>query len=637
MSVTTLRSRAILAGIIGLAALIATVWAVRVPLYQQSDERAHTDYVFALFDAGRPFVVHDGRPGIDVTPETRYLSHAIGYQAMRYNPYARVPSGYGTAAFRTRLDRGAPPPTHVPPRDGATLPYVMYLYPTAYYAFESVVLGLAYRAGHSLWTGFLAMRIANVALLAGTVFLAYHTLRAYRFDRVRARLATLAIAIFPLTSSIGGYVQPDNATTFFIALACYAGARRRYESTRRTYVAATVALCGLFAVKLHFATATWIATVPLFLWIPRPRDARAFVRRLVPIALLPLVVAYATNVWLNPVGALESPKSIVHHNQTAEPSMPLSPHRAFELTTDAVDGMIRGSAFKGFWLGFGFRGGSIFGRTSLGAIFGVLTVVGFGAFVAGEVAIARRIARVARRRSFGCAARLALAGHATNVYVTATSMLVVLHVVTNGELELEGRYWYPLLLPLAVVALRVPSRTFALPARRRFTSIAAGVMACYAAFAAVIAMRAMNDDFYRPLGAPRFETVAGIAAVRDAFGPLRSDDDHYVARTSNLRIDGYAVDMLTGFPARDLYAEIDRAKCIPATRTGLPSPSLQRIFNDDLLSHAGFSIEVPREALLPGDHVLRFFVRSRGRRTIAFRSPLEIRIAPSRDVATRRR
>ena len=51
----------------------ATLWAIRVPPFAPPDEMAHTDYMYAFFDAGRFYRVDSRLSANDVLPQTRYL------------------------------------------------------------------------------------------------------------------------------------------------------------------------------------------------------------------------------------------------------------------------------------------------------------------------------------------------------------------------------------------------------------------------------------------------------------------------------------------------------------------------------------------------------------------------------------
>ena len=215
--------------IVAFCTVVASIWLVRVPFYQEPDEIAHADYIFKLFDVGHPFRVAGTHPAGEVAPQTRYVVRAIDYRKMRYNPSARAPAGYGTTAFFRALDAGAPAPSGRRPTVGAALPYFMYSYPPAYYVLEAAILTATYRLDDSLSTGFFAMRALNVVLLIGTLVLSYFSFRAYGLTERLSLAAVLAIGAFPLVSRISSYIQPDNATTFSY---CGRRIRRRPRSPR---------------------------------------------------------------------------------------------------------------------------------------------------------------------------------------------------------------------------------------------------------------------------------------------------------------------------------------------------------------------------------------------------------------------
>ena len=148
--------------VVAFCTVLATIWLIRVPFFEEPDEIAHVDYVFQLFDVGHPFRVTGKSPHGEVAPQTRYIVRAIDYRRMRYNPYARAIAGYGTAAFFRQLDAGAPAPSGHTPGAGAAIPYLMYSYPPAYYVLEAAALTATYDLSGSLSDGFIAMRAVNV-------------------------------------------------------------------------------------------------------------------------------------------------------------------------------------------------------------------------------------------------------------------------------------------------------------------------------------------------------------------------------------------------------------------------------------------------------------------------------------------
>ena len=494
--------------VVAFCTVLATIWMIRVPFFEEPDEIAHVDYVFQLFDVGHPFRVTGRHPHGEVTPQTRYVVRAIEYRRMRYDPYAHVMAGYGTAAFFRRLDASAPAPSGNAPTAGAAIPYLMYSYPPAYYILEAAALTATYDLSGSLSDGFFAMRACNVLLLVGTLLLSYFSLRAYAIGERSSLLTVLAIGAFPLTTHVFSYVQPDNAATFLISAIVYAVARSRRSSSYGPDVLALCALCALFLVKPHYGLAAWLATVPLLRLKAHGRPAHPLLRA--SLAALPLAIFAFSNHYLTPVSGLESPLAWIVRTRSLSAA---SPHSASAMMGLAVDGLaecFKGSVFYGFWLAFGFRGGRIFPNYVV-PVFQIVTIFGVSAFIVAERKILTRLVAARRKLARRAVLRLVIANHPLNLYLLTTAMLISAHVLSGGALELEGRYWCAMLLPLAIVVLRTIPRL----ARAHRRSVVAGLalaMATYSFFASAVAVRAMNADFYgqraplRGSGSRRYET-----------------------------------------------------------------------------------------------------------------------------------
>jgi hypothetical protein len=588
--------------VVAFCTLLATIWLIRVPFFEEPDEIAHVDYVFQLFDVGHPFRVTGRHPHGEVTPQTRYIVRAIDYRRMRYNPYARVIAGYGTAAFFRGLDAGAPAPSGHAPGSRAAIPYLMYSYPPAYYVMEAAVLTATYALSGSLSDGFIAMRAVNVLLLAGTLLVSYFSLRAYGIGERSSLLTVLAIGAFPLTTHVFSYVQPDNATTFLISVIVYAVARGRRSSSYEADVLALCALGALFLVKPPYGFAAWLATVPLLRFKAHGRTLHPMLR-LVTVAL-PLMLFAISNHYLNPVSGLESPLAWIVRTRGLSAASPATPAAMMGLVLDGLAECFKGSVFYGFWLAFGFRGGRIFPDYVV-PFFQVATILGVSAFLLADRTI---LTRVVAARTFGrrSALRLLIANHPLNLYLLTTAMLISAHVLSGGALELEGRYWCAMLLPLAIVTLRTIPRLA--PKRRRIVASALATgMATYSVFASAVAVRAMNADFYG-VRAPQREAVADITKLQSA--GVASGDPYslHLGTPQAISISGFAIDMLTGFAAKNVYVEVDGRTRKAADMVGLPFPEVAQIFNDDRVADTGFRIDVPAAVLPRGKHRLRFFV-----------------------------
>ena len=126
----TTRELAGLVVVLTIAIVASIYWTYRVPFYQQPDELAHADYVFALYDAKTAYVVRDGDAATEVAPNSRYLAAAVTYRKMRYNPYGRAPESYGTVPYFRAVDAAAPDPSGHVPRAGDRIPYMMKVYRT---------------------------------------------------------------------------------------------------------------------------------------------------------------------------------------------------------------------------------------------------------------------------------------------------------------------------------------------------------------------------------------------------------------------------------------------------------------------------------------------------------------------------
>ena len=595
-----------LGAIVVFACLVASIWVFRVPFYQEPDELAHVDYIFQLFDAGHAFRVSEKRPKVEVAPQTRYLTEAIGYRKMRYNPYARVPAGYGTATYFRALDAGVPTPSGHAPGVGDAIPYVMYLYPPGYYVVEAALLTAIYKVSGSLSVGFFAMREANVLLLAGTLLLSYYSFRAYGFGQRVSLLAVFAIGMFPLTSIVSSYIQPDNATAFLIAAIVYGVARGRHDRSWRSDAIAIGSVSLLFLVKPHYAVAAWLVTVPAIALRNTERRTHPILR--IAVAALPLVVFAVSNRYFSPVSGIESPLAFISRTRSTLPSAGFSFSGIVRLTADALTQCIDGTVFRGFWFSFGFRSGHIFLKDVLGPVLGVVTICGFATLALADFFILKRLIAVARRFDRRTALRLFAAGHPQNLYIVTSLVLISAHVLTGGVLELEGRYWFPLLLPLALVTLDTVPRPLAHGLRRSVALKTAVVLAAYSLCASVVGLRAMNADFYGTLAMQEREPVAEILAMRS--GGVSANDAHALtlSQPGPVSVSGYAIDMLTGLAAKELYVDVDRRARIEASRVELPYPAVARTFNDDRVGATRFTIDVPATLLPAGRHELRFFV-----------------------------
>ena len=598
---------------IACAMAVATFWAIRVPIFQQPDELAHADYVFALYDAGGPFYRPDPILATDVTRQAVYLAAAVGYRAMRYNPYARVAPAYGTGAYFRALDARAPSASRRPPA-GRRVPYVAGLYPAGYYALAALAMVAGSIVGRgSLLAGFFAARLLDVALLGVTLVASYAIFRRSGLSQRTSVLAVTAVGFFPMTAWVAGYVQPDDlvAALFAVALAVSLGPRAT-SNARRICVIGLLVAAAMF-VKTHYALALWLAIVPSLAARIRRDTVRIDLSLLaVFIVGLPLAAYEVATTILNPVRRLISPGSWVSSSDVGSrlPTTWLA-RTAGDALHAFDDAYFGGVAGQGFWLHFGMRSGMLFPEQLLSPLrYAIVaaTVVILGVFAYAELRMLRRLATVARRRSLAASLRLGVAATPLSAYLIVSIMLVTIGGVTHGGLVLQGRYWLPVMAPLAVL-LFVGLPKLARPASRaRLQFGFAAAAASYSIVAAAFGVAAVGSDFYHaPRHRPSADSIADIRRVSAGSRTFVDTDAITIARDEALDVSGYAVDMRTGLPARNVVVSID-GRDRGSGRVGRDDREVATTFNDDAIERSGFDIRLAPGSVESGTHVLRCYI-----------------------------
>ncbi|MBD5634803.1 MAG: hypothetical protein IAI49_10025, partial [Candidatus Eremiobacteraeota bacterium] len=407
---------------------VAAVWAIRVPVFEEPDELAHADYVFTLFDVGHPFHTESTRLSTMASKQTTYLSAAVGYRAMRYNPSARVGANYGSIAYFRKLDVEAPGRSGRAPLPHTEMPYVAAMYPVGYYALEAATMLLASASTNgSLLAAFFAARLANVVLLGVTLLAAHVIFRRAGLSKFTSILAVAAVGFFPLESSISGYIQPDNLVAALFALTIAASLRPRGTAGATTrapsvgFIVVGLLLSATIFTKVHYALALWLAIVPaVALRVRRATWLADSLALFGACVALPAVAYVSSSTALAPLGNLVSPRAWAATAGVHAPSLASTVNSLYRNGSHAFgDAFFGGIAFQGFWLHFGMRSGTIFPRSVVAIANDVIvafTVVALALFVYVELKIAFRLVRVASARSPLTAIRLVLASTPVNVY-----------------------------------------------------------------------------------------------------------------------------------------------------------------------------------------------------------------------------
>ncbi len=597
--------RALAATIVVLASLLCGYWALRFPLLLEPDEVAHADAAFAYFDAGRPFVVQ--RPTIAnfVTPQIRYLMRATDYRRMRYNNHASVHPGYGTPAYFRSLDADAPQPSNARPADGARVPYVLAFYPSTYYYAVATAMRAGWSAfGHSLSAAIFAGRFLNVLMLASTLVLGYAVLSEMSFTSAQRIMLLAGIAFFPLSTWMGAYIQPDNQSALLMTATLLAALALRKKPASLTRLALYgIAASALGVTKLQYAL---VAIVAFGLAFRGSFDREALpirVRALVGGVAIPIVVTLFGR-YVSPIGglnAITSGTAYAHAGLLERLRI-----ASYDVMNSATGALLGGQTFAGFWFHFGLRSGGVFPSSAIGAVTSVLvslTVLTFAAWCVSQRRLLRRLRPVAVRYGARRAWGFFGTDPTLNAYLLLTILLLVVSTFTNGGVTLQGRYWYPALIPIVILSVHSIGGAFPRATRGIATSIACAFWLCYSAVAAPCAVVAMNRDFYHGSDTMPTWELGEIESV-EVDDRVRERQDLTVNAGSILTVRGGAIDSSVGLPARDVRFRIDHG---PERRavTNLPDRQLPMIFNDQVLANGGFLFDVPTRGLAPGVHEIQ--------------------------------
>ncbi len=508
------------------ALFVASLWLVRVPFMQETDEQAHADYAYALFDAGGFFRVAHGIRRNRVTPEVRYLAANSNFDGLRRDPSARAPAGYGTASYFRRLDGSAPRPSHRAPLANHKAAYVMYNYPIGYYALAALAMAAAYAASHgSLIATYFAARALGIAFLSITLVAAYAVFRSSTIARPLALALTAAFGFMPLTSWVSAYIQPDTlttaCTTVFIAL--LVRWRARPFDTRLT-LAVGAALVTTYFVKQHYALALTAACDAVLL--ARAIAARPNKRRLamafIACVVAPLV-AYVAATHLTPVGSLQLPVEIASTNAGDVDSFSSDVGYAVREFSDVFIG---GTAFATYWF---FFGDLLTPYVANATLLNVLEqVVGFastlvlGALAYRQMRVYLELMLVARRHA-RTAIALLIGDPILDVYIAWTLLLLAVFGRSHGQMKLEGRYFLAMTVPAMVIGIRYVPRILPRTIRTRVAvGVASAWLVASLAFAPV-AFRSMQRRFYGPGAATATLPARGVRTeCRRSRNPFRT-------------------------------------------------------------------------------------------------------------------
>jgi hypothetical protein len=577
--------------------LIAGVWLYRVPFMQETDEQAHADYVYALYDAGGWYTSDNALAEDYVTPQVQYLAAQSNYWALRLSPHGRAPVGYGSKLFFQHLDRAAPPFASLSRADRAN-PYVAFQYPAGYYVLAARAMQVASTLfGGSLSATYFAARTLGILFLAVTLVLSFAIFRMENLGPWLSLALTAAMGAMPLTSWVSSYVQPDTLTLLFVTLVLYQVLRYRTRPSAVASFAIIATLAAGFFVKQHYATAL-SAAVSLTAFAYLPAKPELFRRRLgwmgAACALLALACFGATH--LTPVGALRTPPALYAVAAGRGFGLRAAANVLWYVETGLANMFWGGQTFSTFWLSFGdlvtpYIASERLLRiawTALAICSGTVTLL----FVVREFGVIRRLARIWKKHA-SLARRLCFGDIVLNVYVIWVGLLLGVFAASSGQVYIEGRYLLPILLPTILLGIRYVPRLFKRAYRRTLANVVALVWLAYGTIMSPLALAAMERRFYGPTDGTVARDVVRIVHLIGQDGARLATRDVRIAAGYRVTVLGVVVATQSGTGLRGMRATLDR-KPVPFILSD------QRYANRKLIM-SNFSIRTPAD-LRTGPH-----------------------------------
>jgi hypothetical protein len=596
-------TRSVVAAIFMTAIALSLAWARYLPFFQQQDENNHFDYAVTLFSAGRLIPGGEGRTGTETHPYVRLLLDASNGRAVRLDPFARVPAGYGSAAYFERID-AEPAPDALDRYRSAPLEVVPYLtktYPFLYYALAAVAMtGAAALRPHSAVAVFFAARLFSVACFAAGLVFTWLSLRRLAIPRRYALAVFGCSALLPMATWVGAYVQPDTLAFALIALTVWLTLRAMDgpPSTARV-VGPALALGLLAATKRHDALAVAVAVIPAIL-VRTPGARRQLAAAVV--LLVPPAAAFAVTEYFMRAG----------EGQTVFCRIPVFVQRAtpLEFARSAIGSVPHtiyamfstGQVFRQFWYQFGAylspieivdaRITAVFvAALELGTLLLVLLTV------VRSVRSIRRLRRVAAHRSPRSAARVATANVLVNAYAIYFVILVGVEAYEGDVLALQGRYWYPFVPAVFFVALWLAPRALSRPFARPAAAAAILTVAVFCLAADASAMRAIDRRYYAP--GPEIPEREVLVRLDQ---PPRNAGPRSVEAGEMLRIRGASIDLRRAEPPLQTVFVIDGKIRIAARRE--PYERVACLNGDAQLAATGIELDVPTAPLAAGRHTI---------------------------------
>jgi 4-amino-4-deoxy-L-arabinose transferase-like glycosyltransferase len=479
------------------AAALSLTWVFRVPIYQNPDEPANFDYAMSIRTHGGLFVLHHSSyqqlPGT-VHPWTAYLMDRTDTARIAFRSDQRAPLGYGTAAFFQAIDRDAPD-LHGVNITTPNRPYAVY--PFGYYATLAAWMQLL-----SFWSDrpvflFFSCRVFSVMLLVASLSLLHATLRRMHVGRWFALALTASVAFFPMTTFVSASIQMDNLSFALVSACFYLAIRARQENySERTLALLGLALGGLLVTKQHFFLAVTAGTTPmLVVGLASIRPDRARLLRTLTWLIAPALITGAINV--------RTSWGTVNYYFPAEKSRDLVSHTISKLN-EAIGNLYAGSTHISFVGVFGWLDAPLIihgGRTTelIRIVFGWATWLLVGLTLLRLEQVVSRLGMICRQGHWRRALSVAVSNPVIITYFIFTIILIAIYIRTDNRFGAQGRNWFPLWLPMILIATVYAPRALRLRVARRALSAAlVAAMLFFAAVGSFYGLRTIDHRYYAP-------------------------------------------------------------------------------------------------------------------------------------------
>ena len=614
----------------GSFAALAVLWLVVTPMFQAPDEGSHFDYAYDLVRAGGILFAQD-TPGAYAPPVLTMMGDAdVGRLA--FQPDQRVAPWYGTSEFFTRLRQDESRFANWSPNDPPIRPELIRLYPVGGYIPYALAMA---PVRNDIVEEFYAARAMSVLASALGLLLWAAILPRLRVSRAVALGVLALVALFPLTSFVGSYVQPDGIAFTATALVLLAALRIR-DGARHPIDALFfgLALAALYLVKVQYFAVAGLAAFALVLATylrRRPDPGRALPTLLA--LLLPAIVAIALNRAIvgEGGGAANLGLRATVAAQSAGGPLPLLHYVAHETVAAWRDYFAGGATMLSYWGRFGWMDTPIVilngAVTALVERLEVLgTTLAIVCIVLLAVRNATRLWRLARTRGAMTAIELLLRNPAFNGYLLFTLLMLALYVSSGNAFGAQGRDWYGWeTFALLSAVWYAPAIVRSRRVRTLVRTAAMLVLALYVSVGAASAITSVENRYYdyatsratydqlRPdpnhlltlAAGPRLTVdlghldtpVHGLQTIPPLSAPL------VVPKAGGLSLQGWAFDPVALAPCAQMFASVDAGPLEPASYGGARG-DVSAAFGKPALTNTGFTASWALGTLTPGRHEL---------------------------------